>query len=111
MPTQTISTSIAAGANAFPILGQQYEFVNDPSTVQIGIVAEATGVLQTVFMGSDLVQEEAPVIVGAANAIAIWPDQYLVSENVYGGTRLKVQLRNSSGGTIIAKTTVRINAL
>ena len=111
MPTTTISSSIAAGAIATPLLGGQYEFVNDPSQVQIGILAEATGILQTVFMGSDLVQEEAPSKIGAANAIAVWPDDYLVSENVYGGTRLKVQLRNSSAGTIVVKTTVRINAI
>src|SRR5882672_10239615 len=111
MPTQTISSSIAAGATATPILGQQYENVNDASNVQIGILAEATGILQTVFMGSDLVQEEAPAIIGAANAIPIWPDHYLISENVYPGTRLKVQLRNSSAGTILVKTSVRISAL
>jgi hypothetical protein len=111
MPTATISTSIAAGATATPLLGTQYEFVNDASQVQLGILAEATGVLQTVYMGSDLIQEEAPAIIGAANAIPLWPDHFLVSENVYAGTRLKVQLRNSSGGTIVCKTTIRMNAL
>lgn len=111
MATTTISNSIAAGALAFPLLGGQYEFVNDASQINIGVLAEATGILQTVFMGSDLVQEESPSKIGAANAVPIWPDDYLVSENVYPGTRLKVQLRNSSGGTIVVKTTVRINPL
>lgn len=111
MPTLTISTSIAAGATATPLLGTQYEFVSEASQIQIGILAEATGILQTVYMGRDLIQEEAPSIIGAANAIPLWPDHFLVSENVYEGTRLKVQLRNSSGGTIVVKTTVRMNSL
>jgi hypothetical protein len=109
--TQLISSSIAAGGIATPFLGQQYETVGDNSTVQIGILAEATGILQTVFMGNDLVMEESPSKIGAANAIPIWPDDFLVSENVYAGTKLKVQLRNSSGGTIVVKTAVRINPL
>jgi len=111
MPTDTVSTSIAAGAIATPMQNRQYEFIDDASTVQIAVLAEATGILQTVYMGRDLVQEEAPSKIGAANAIPTWPDDFLVSENVYGGTRLKVQLRNSSGGTIVVKTAVRVNPL
>jgi hypothetical protein len=111
MPTTTISTSIAAGATATPLAGTQYEFVSDNSYVQIGILAEATGILQTIFMGRDLVQEEAPAAIGTANQVPVYPDHYLVAENVYAGTRLKVQLRNSSGGTIVVKTAIRINPL
>jgi hypothetical protein len=103
--------SIAAGATATPFQNRQFEFINDPSTVQLGFLAEATGILQTVYFGGDLVQEEAPTKIGAANAIPVWPDDFLISENVYGGTRVKVSLRNSSGGTIVVKAAERINPL
>lgn len=111
MPSIVITSSIAAGATATPLQGTQYEFVTDASSVQIGILAEATGIVATVFMGNDLVQEEAPAAIGTANQIPVWPDHYLISENVFAGTRLKVQLRNTSGGTIVVKTAIRINAL
>lgn len=111
MPSDVITVSIAAGATATPLAGRQYEFVNDASLVQIGILAEATGMVQTIYMGSDLVQEEAPCQIGTANQVPVYPDHYNVAENVYAGTRLKVQLRNTSAGTIVNKVAIRINPL
>lgn len=110
MPTLTIASSVAAGATATPLANQQYEFVDDLSQVLIGIVAEATGMLATVYMGRDLVQEEAPVFVVAANGLPVFPDHFFIQETVHAGTRLKVQLRNPTGGTIICRTTIRINS-
>lgn len=109
MPSDIITASIAAGATANPLQGRQYEFVNEGGPVNIGLLAEATGILATVYMGSDLVMEEAPVPIGTANQIPVWPDHYLISEQVYPGTRLKVQLRNTSGGTVVTKTVVRLS--
>ncbi len=111
MPSDVVSTSILAGAIAIPFQGRQYEFVAEDSAVQVGLLAEATGILATVFMGPDLILEEAPVALGTANQIPIYPDHFVVAENVYAGTRLKVQLRNSSAGTILVKSIVRINPL
>ena len=109
MPSTIISASIAAGATATPLQNTQFEFAGDGGNVNIGVLAEATGVVMTVFMGSDLVTEESPTPIGAANVIPVWPDNYLISETVYPGTRLKVLLRNTSAGTIVTKTAVRIN--
>jgi hypothetical protein len=109
MPTIITTSSIAAGATATPLAGTQYEFVDGMAVVQIGFLAEATGILATCYMGRDLVLEEAPAPIGSANQVPVYPDHYLVSETVADGTRLKLQLRNSSGGTVVVKTAVRIN--
>lgn len=109
MPSDIVSSSVAAGATATPFQGRQYEFVPAGGQIAIGILAEATGMLATVYLGGDLVLEEAPVPIGSANQVPVWPDHYLVQEVVYPGTRVKVQLRNSSGGTIVVKNVLRIN--
>lgn len=111
MPTTILNNSVIAGGVVNTVAGTQYEFIDDASFVQIGIVAEATGMLATVYMGHDLVQEESPVFVVAANGLPIVPDHFFVAENVQSGTRLKAQLRNPTGGTIICKTAIRVNPL
>jgi hypothetical protein len=108
MPSDFVSSSVAAGAIATPFQGRQYEFIGSGGQIAIGLLAEATGMLATIFLGGDLVLEEAPVPIGTANQIPVWPDHFLVQENVYPGTRVKVQLRNTSGGTIVNKSALRI---
>lgn len=103
MATDIVSNSVAAGATASVFLGRQYEQLPG-GAVAVGILAEATGIVATIYLGGDLVLEEAPVPIGTANQIPVWPDHYLVQERVYPGTKLKVQLRNTSGGTIVVKT-------
>ena len=109
MPSDIVSSSVAAGATAIPFQGRQYEFIGQGGLVAIGMLAEATGMVATVFLGGDLVLEEAPIPIGSANQVPVWPDHYLVQEQVYPGTRVKVQLRNTSAGTIVNKSVLRIN--
>ncbi len=108
MPSDIQSSSVAAGATATPFQGRQYEFAPG-GEINIGLLAEATGMVATVYLGGDLVLEEAPIPIGTANQVPVWPDHYLVREVVYPGTRVKVQLRNTSGGTIVNKSVLRIN--
>lgn len=109
MPSDIQSSSVAAGATAVPFSGRQMEFVTSGGQVAIGLLAEATGMVATVYLGGDLVLEEAPIPIGTANQVPVWPDHYLVTEQVYPNTRVKVQLRNTSGGTIVNKSVLRIN--
>lgn len=109
MPSDIVSSSVAAGASGQPFQGRQYEFIPHGGQVAIGMLAEATGMVATVYLGGDLVLEEAPIPIGSANQVPVWPDHYLVQETVYPGTRVKVNLRNTSGGTIVNKTVLRIN--
>jgi hypothetical protein len=111
MPTHSLTNSLAAGASLNIIAGAQFEFVNDPSQVEIGQLAEATGMVATCFMGPDLVQQEGPVPIGTANQVPVYPDNFSIRENVDADTRLNITLRNTTAGTIVTKTLVRINGL
>jgi hypothetical protein len=109
MPSDIVSSSVVAGATATPFQGRQFEFIPQGGNIAIGVLAEATGVVATVYLGGDLVLEEAPIPIGTANQVPVWPDHYLVQEQVYPGTRVKVNLRNTSGGTIAIKSVLRVN--
>lgn len=108
MPNMVIRQSIAAGAAVNLMLGQQYEIVPQDAFVEFSPFAEATGVVATVFSGSDLLQQEGPVALVAANALPVYPDAFYLNDPVVGGDRLQVLVRNTTAGAIISGVVVRI---
>lgn len=111
MPLMYKQVSVPAGGSATPLVGDQFEFVGRPSFVEFGIVAEATGVLATIFSGADLLQQEGPVNIRAAGVPPTYPDDFLLNDVAGGGDRLSVQLRNTAGAAIIVRISVRITPL
>ncbi|HEY6007112.1 MAG TPA: hypothetical protein VIU40_02240 [Geobacteraceae bacterium] len=111
MPMITTQTSIAAGATATPLSGNQFEFVRDPSLIEFGMCAEATGMVATVFSGADLLMQEGPVNIRAAGTPPTYPDDFVLQDVAGNGDRLSVTYRNTSAGTIIVRTTVRVTPL
>jgi hypothetical protein len=111
VPVIVKQVSIAAGASATPVQGDQFEFVGRPSLVEFGLCAEATGVVATVLSGSDLLQQEGPVNIRAAGVPPTYPDDFVLQDVAGNGDRLSVIFRNTSAGTIIARVTIRITPL
>lgn len=111
MPLIQKQTSLAAGASATPLVGDQFEFVGRPALIEFGIVAEGTGIVATVYSGADLLQQEGPVNIRAAGVPPTYPDDFVLQDIAGMGDRLSVQLRNTSAGTLIVRTTVRITYL
>lgn len=108
MPNMVVRQSIAAGASVNVMIGQQFEIVPDDAFVEFAPFAETTGVVCTVFSGSDLLQQEGPVSLVAANALPKYPDDFFLNDPVIGGDRLQVLLRNTGGAAIVAGVIVRI---
>jgi len=107
MPTIAVSNSVAANSTVDNVLtGNQYEFLPFNALLEFGIVAAAAGVLTDVYSGSDTLIEAGDV--SAANRSPIYPDDYNLTDVAAAGERLKVRLRNTTGGAIVVKTTVRI---
>ncbi len=111
MPLIQKQTSVAANSSATPLVGDQFEFVGRPALIEFGIVAEATGVVATVFSGADLLQQEGPVNQRAAGVPPTYPDDFMLNDVAGNGDRLSVQLRNTTGAAIIVRTTVKITYL
>lgn len=111
MPVITKVTTVAANSSATPLVGDQYEFMSWPAHVEYGIVADATGVVATVYSGSDLLQQEGPVVIRAAGAFPIADQDFYLTDVANAGDRLSVQLRNTTGAGIAVRTVVRITPL
>lgn len=112
MPLFTDKRSVAANATVTNVLsGSQYEFLPFASLVEIGLAAESAGILTTVSSGSDILQEEGPVPVLAAGAFPKYPDEFHLSDEAAPGDRLKVSLRNTTGGAVNIITVVKLTPM
>jgi hypothetical protein len=109
MPLIAERVTVPANGTAFPMAGKQYEFMHAPGMVEIAIVAAATGVLATVFSGSDLLQQEGQVTIKAANTAPVYPDDYHLRDAVLAMDRLNILLRNTTGAAIDVFTYVQID--
>lgn len=111
MPVITKTVTVAANGSATPLVGDQYEFLQQPMFVQFGIVADATGIVATVFSGSDLLQQEGPTVIRAAGAFPVFPDDFYLSDTAGVSDRLQVLLRNTTGAGIAVRVIVMLTPL
>jgi hypothetical protein len=105
-----IRTVLAASGTATPLSGSIYEFITEPSTVEIGIAADATGVLATINSGPDTILEESPVSLKTINVVPVYPDDFY-SDEAMPGDRLSIKLRDTTAAQRIVMTQVRITPL
>jgi hypothetical protein len=111
MPTLQFRTVMTANGTATPLSGSQYEYLPFPCVVEIGIAADATGVLAFVASGTDILQEEGPTAVKAINIQPVYPDDFNLSDQAAPGDRLSIKLRDTSGVIRTVMTTVRITPM
>jgi hypothetical protein len=115
MPTIRVdtATAFAAGATAFPLVGNQYEFLPFNALVEfaiVSIVEAATVNLQaTVYSGSDVLQQQGPISAKAGH-IPVYPDDFLLNDTSLRGDRLSVIIQNlgTTATTAPISTAVRI---
>lgn len=111
MPGIQIRTVLAANGSATPLLGTQYETAPFNAVVEIAQQTDATGVLQTVYSGGDVLLEEGPVQVGTINVQPKYPDDYFLNDVIGAGEKLKITIRDTSGAQRIVMTTVKFTAI
>jgi hypothetical protein len=111
MPSHVVKATVPANGTFLPLSGAQYEYLPWPSLVEFGFLADAAGVLATVYSGSDLLAEEGPVDVGTINTLPQYPFQFHYADEAAGGDRLKVTLRDTSGAVRTVMCVIRITPL
>lgn len=99
MPTIQVEVSVLTATSANLFNGSAYEYARRRRVVSLGVTAAATGSFVTIQSGSDVVAEESPPIV--ATVMPIIPDNFHFNDVQEPGDRLKVNVRNPTGGTII----------
>ena len=102
MPQLVFSSSLAAnqlGLN--PLSGWQYEFLPWPANILLLMRASATGVVATVYSGSETIQERSPMQAGGTAGVT--PSELntpAVAWQAAAGDRLKLTIDNTTAGAI-----------
>jgi len=111
MPTiRVLTTNLAANTTAFPLQGNQYEYLPFPARVEFAIVANVAGIDVTVYSGSDLLQQGGPATLKATPPL--YPDDFLLDDVAGQGERLNVILRETAGTSATdIETVVKITPL
>lgn len=111
MPLIKSSVAVAAGATNLNVLqGSTYEFLTQPATVEIGLLGSATGLVASVSSGSDILLDEGSAVdaVRIANQGPIYPEDFALTDYALGGDRLRISVRNPTGGAITLFYAVKI---
>lgn len=103
------STSVAAAGNVNVVSGQQYEIVPFDCQVEIGLAMTVTGMLVTVYSGTDLLLDSAPVVIKAT--APVYPDDFMLTDVARKGDRLSIRANNPTGGAIVLNWTVKLNPI
>jgi len=113
MPSVLVATTDAAsGATVTPLQGSQYEYLPFNAYLEFAIYAD-TGDSWTVsvFSGSDVLMQSAPMPILATASPIIYPDHYFLSDVAAAGERIGVQAVNGTGGVASFRTLVKITPL
>jgi len=111
VPTMRVtSLNVPANSTVFPIQGQQYQFLKFPARIQVAIVANAAGILATVYSGSDLLQQRGAVTVKATSPV--YPDDFLLDDVALAGEQISIELTETAGvATTDVETVVQVTPL
>ena len=94
------------------LTGQVYEWIRQPSWIEVGLVQSATGLIASVSCDSDIVLQD----VGQTNipikaTPPVYPDEFLAGFACMPGSRIIIAVRNPTAGTLTGFYVVRITAL
>jgi hypothetical protein len=112
VPTiRVVTTNLPANSVAFPLQGQQYEYLPFNARVEFAVIANAATVDVAVFSGSDVLQQSGPPTL-KTTIIPVYPDDFMLDDVARAGERLSVQLRETGAvATTDIETVVRITPL
>jgi len=107
VPVIQNSVSVAANAtNDNVIQGSQFEFLPYNAFLEFGLVASAAGLVADVYSGADTVAESFAL--STQNRFPVYPDDFPLNDVAAAGERVKVRIRNTTGGALTAFFSIRI---
>lgn len=105
------TTNLPASSTAFPLQGNQYEYLPFPARVEFAVVANAGTVDVQVFSGTDVLQQSGPPTV-KTTPTAVYPDDFILDDVAGWNERLNVILRETGAiATTDLETAVKITPL
>lgn len=111
MPLIAKRVVMTANGTTSALADDQFEYLPFDADVQIAVMADATGVLATIYSGSDLLQDEGPVPIGTINVAPKFPDDYHLQDVAAAGERIKVRLRDTTGAVRTVMVYVKLTPI
>jgi len=109
MPSFIFSQAILTGASFNPLVGWQYQYLPWPAEVSVLSRATAIAMVQVFTSGSETIVEESPVQAGGVAGVTPSPLNTPVQGwHAAAGDLLKLNYRNTSGGTITVDGIIEI---
>lgn len=102
MPSIQVEEAIAAGASANLFRNSAYEIAKNARVVSLGVTASVTGTFANIQSGSDVVAEEFPPFV--LTTMPVIPDHFHFNDTQGPGDKLKVNVRNPTGGAVTLRS-------
>lgn len=103
MPALQFEGSLGAGVtNGNVFSGSAFEFARQRQIVSIGVTAAATGTFTAITSGSDVILEDSATFI--KTQFPIVPDEMFYNDVMEAGDRLRVSIRNPSGGAIVCRS-------
>lgn len=110
MPAIQAEVTIAAGgANPNLFTGSAFEYARGRSALSLGLTAAATGTFATIQSGADIILEESAPFVLAGFPIV--PDHMYYNDIMEPMDRLRVAVRNPTGGNIVVRSIALVTPL
>jgi hypothetical protein len=106
--------SVPANGTSFPLQesGSVMEIIKFPALLEIALVQASGavgGILATIYSGTDLLCEESPI--SAAARFPVYPDDFAWRDEAAPPDRLRIALRNTTGGAIVVNCVVKFNPI
>lgn len=100
MPAMQVETSVGAtSTNTNIFSGSAFEYSRGRQILSLGVTAATNGTFITIQSGADVILEESPPMV--LTTMPIVPDHMYYNDVMEMFDRLRVQVRNPTGGGII----------
>jgi hypothetical protein len=102
-----VTGSVAANSvNDNVLTGSQFEFLPYAAALEFGLVSSAAGMLGDAYSGSDVLCEAMALSI--QNRFPVFPDDYTLTDVAGLGERIKVRMRNTTGGALTYFVGIRI---
>jgi len=107
MSVMTDRRSVAANATVQNALaGKVHEFLSEDSLIRVAAVAAAVGMNVSVLVGAEVLVDDQEI--SAANRYPVIPDDVVAEGAGFGGDRLILRYRNTTGGAIVIQSILGI---
>jgi hypothetical protein len=110
MPMIQVTGSVAANSvNDNVIQGSQFEYLPYNASLEFGLVGSATGLQVDAYSGQDILCES--MAISTQNRFPVYPDDYTLTDAAAAGERVKVRVRNTTGGALTYFVAIRVTPI